>query len=243
MANLSPNRRAHVYALLNRHFPDLDTTGKRFRHHVAKRLIESVDPPEFYLQDFEDDLGLELAGSTSSQRIFKLHYYLKDHTIRWSDRQLHVLYHEALRASGIHERIPLSQLAGLGAALLTRLDQWLLSAGNDREQVLQDYIRVVFENAWKSEIKLRPRTLFGDWGWKTWIGWVNDRWGGLEGYVMPSAADYAHAQTQHALLSRWAVLVSDALQAGDLKRYEALQALASAGEEAMVAELERCKHQ
>lgn len=204
---------------------------KHYLYHIARLMENEGDQDLKVLVDQWRRYDKQSAQTLPRQKPQRFFYYLRDHRLSGDDRLVFICYE--MIADEYKVQVEAPRFHGLGDALLTRLREWLGdSGGNDMEEVLIDYLVTVFKECAKFRKSLigNPSSTLGDFGWRAWQECVVKKWGGRDGYLLPTEDELKERAHQNNLFARLSDLQAAALEQGNITLYDSLGAGAAEGD-------------
>lgn len=155
----------------------------------------------------------------------KFYYFMKDGRLSEEDEFVMTAYQ--LVAEYFFGRVELlqSSFKGKGIYLIDRIQTWLGdNCGNQIEDTLIDYFKAVFAaiRDFKPALVHKPSSALGDYGWSTFLDWVEHTHGGRQGYLLPTKEAQNEANQQQDKLSKIIELRQLCLAKGRIDLYDKL---------------------
>lgn len=207
----------------------LELTGSLSQTNIGivHQLIRFIEENDLNIYDLVDEwlTNSPQSGSLNPAQRPKLFYrYIKYERLNAEDQIINTAYLEVLKRF-TSSRLSISTKEFKNLCFIERLDQWFgKRVGNSVEDVLVDFLVVAFSEVCKFNKSLlwKPQTILGDFGWRTFDTWIEDNYGGANGYALPTKDALMNTKQQREKLIKLARERYKVLDDGDIEEFDRL---------------------
>jgi hypothetical protein len=192
--------------------------------HQLARFIEENDLNVYDLVDEWLTNSPQSMSLSPAQRPKLFYRYIKYERLSVEDQIVHTVYLEVLKRF-TSSRLSISMKEFKNLSFIEKLNQWFgKQVGNSVEDTLVDFLVVVLSEVCKFNKSLlwKPRTILGDFGWRTFNTWVEDNYGGTNGYALPTKDALVTTKQQREQLIKLARERYKVLDDGDIEEFDRL---------------------
>lgn len=195
-------------------------------YHAAELLERIHADPAEYVRSWYKQCP-EARRYVYSDKATKFYYWLRDEQLEEEDKLVYTAYKLVAKEFICNLQVNAKTFKNKGLSLLCQINTWLgKDCGNHIDDVLIDYLFAVFEEIkkFKPALLQNPSTVLGSYGWSVFIAWVDKKYGGRKGYLLPTQEEENIAAKQRQTLVAVTELRQQALLKGRLDIYDELGA-------------------
>lgn len=194
---------------------------------IVHQLVRFIEEHDLNVYDLVDEWlanSPQLKSLNPVQRPKMFYRYIRYERLSTEDQIVYTVYLEVLKRF-TSSRLSISMKEFKDLSFVERLDQWFgKRVGNSVEDILVDFLVVAFSEVIKFNKSLlyKPQTILGTFGWRTFDAWVEDNYGGTQGYALPTKKEYTEAGQQHKKLVQLARERYKLLEEGNIEEFDRL---------------------
>lgn len=208
---------------------DLELTGtlSTANRGILYQLAKVIESEDLNIRILLDDWLLSSPQSKSlrpAKRPKMFYRYIRYERLSGDEQLTRAIYLEILkRFSSSKLAIPVKEFKD--SAFGERLRTWFgKPVGNSIEDTLIDFLVAVFTEVSKFNKSLlqKPKTILGDFGWRTFDVWIENNYGSVDGYALPTKDERTEAALQRNKLVGLAKIRQEALEQGNVQEFDKL---------------------
>ena len=153
--------------------------------------------------------------------IKEFYWWYKNNQFSRADITLYKLY-DAVSEELHYQQCSPVHFSGKGKALYEKINKWAGDSGNNVEDILLEYLVSVLPQAYEFNptLIISPKSLLGNYGWSLFIKYIDQTYGGKNGYLTASKEEIEKSESSFRKLKKIQKVRDTYLYKGDLFNYD-----------------------